>query len=383
MRKILLGVLGLLLIVFAIFFAKYLIENKDKPTGNVQKVVKTVFVDTVENKDVPIVIKNNGNLMAKHRIELYSEVQGVFLRSSKLFKEGQKYSKGSVLLRMDGAEFGASVQSQKSNLVNLITSIMPDLRLDYPEAYPKWQAYLNNFDMKKATPPLPESTSAQVNNFIIGRGINTAYYNVKNLEERLRKYTIVAPFNGVLTEALVNEGTLVRNGQKMGEFIDPSVYEMEVAINKSYSRFLSVGKAVTLSNLEHTQQWKGKVSRINGKVDQATQTVKIFIEAQGEGMKEGMYLEASLIAKDEADAIKIDRSLMVDGTHVYAVKDTVLQLVEATPVFYSDKEVVLKGIENGTKIITKPVPGAFPGMVVKVAETDTKSVISNTKQAVE
>ncbi|QLE00627.1 HlyD family efflux transporter periplasmic adaptor subunit [Galbibacter sp. BG1] len=383
MRKIILGILGVLLIVFAVFVANYLIDNKEKPTGNVQKVVKTVFVETVENKDIPIVITNNGNLEAKHRIEIYSEVQGVFQKSSRLFKEGQTYPKGSILLQIDNAEFYASVQSQKSSFVNLITSIMPDLRLDYPEVYPQWQSYLNDFKMDEPTPALPESSTAQVNNFIIGRGINTAFFNLKNLEQRLRKYTIVAPFDGVLTEALVNEGTLIRNGQKLGEFIDPEVYEMEVAVNKSYNRFLKEGEEVTLSNLDHTETWKGKVSRINGKVNQATQTVKVFIEVKGENLKEGMYVEASLVAKDEPDAIKIDRSLMVDQSHIYAVKDTVLELVDVKPVFYSDREVVLQEVPDGTKIITKPIPGAYPGMVVKVSNEEVPNGNDTIKAAAE
>ncbi|MCM5662714.1 efflux RND transporter periplasmic adaptor subunit [Galbibacter mesophilus] len=382
MRKIILGILGVLLIAFAVFVANYLIENKEKPSGSVQKVVKTVFVETVENKDIPIVITNNGNLEAKHRIEIYSEVQGVFQKSSKLFKEGQAYPKGSILIEIDNAEFYASVQSEKSRFVNLITSIMPDLRLDYPDAYPEWQSYLDNFNMQKQAPPLPKTSSAQVNNFIIGRGINTAFYNLKNLEQRLQKYTIIAPFDGVLTEALVTEGTLVRNGQKLGEFIDPDVYEMEVSINKSYNRFLELGEEVELSNLDRTESWKGTVSRINGKVNQATQTVKVFIEVTGKNLKEGMYMEASLVAKDEPNAIKIDRSLMVDRSHIYAVKDTVLELIDVKPVFYSDREVVLKEVPNGTKIITKSIPGAYPGMVVRVAENEAAS-INETKAAAE
>ena len=76
------------------------------------------------------------------------------------------------------------------------------------------------------------------NYFITGRGILSGFYNVKNLEQRLSKYRLVAPFSGVLTEALVTEGTLIRSGQKLGEFIDPTVYELEVAIGKILRRFV-------------------------------------------------------------------------------------------------------------------------------------------------
>lgn len=373
-HKVVSAVLGLILVALGVFGASYLISNKKKPESVVQKVVKTVYVDTVENGEVPVIINANGTLVAKRRIELFSEVQGVFLTTSKLFKEGQNYKRGEALLRIDEEEFFASVQSQKSNLVNLVTGIMPDLRLDYPEAYPAWEKYLQNFDMGATTPALPEPESVQVKNFLIGRGIYASYYNLKNLEKRLSKHTIRAPFDGILTEALVNEGTLVRNGQKLGEFIDPSVYEVEVAVNKSFAPYLKEGEEVLLNNLENTTSWKGTVSRVNGKIDQATQTITAFVEVSSEDLKEGMYLEAHIHARDAKNAFRLERSLLVDQSRVYAVKDSVLELLPVKPVFFSEKHVIVEGLKDGAVILSKSVPGAYPGMVVKVSESDDLSM---------
>ncbi len=366
MRNIILSVLGLLLIAGSIFFAINIIDSKTRPKPRTSKVIKTVFVDTIQNQAIPIQIAANGNLTAKRRLELYAEVQGIFRGGSKLFKTGQKYQKGQALIRIDASEYYASVQSAKSTLYNLITSIMPDLRLDYPEIFEKWQAYLNSFDMNKATPKLPEITSEKEKYFITGRNIYTTYYNVKNLEQRLAKYTITAPFDGVLTEALVNEGTLIRQGQKLGEYIDTGIYEMQVAIGKEYGDLLRIGKSVTLANLNKTKTYTGIVTRINGRVDQATQTITAFIEVEEPSLKEGMYLEASLDAKNEENAIEIDRSLLQEGNKIFVVKDSVLDVVDVNPVYFSDKKVVLKGVPNQTVILSKSVPGAYAGMLIKV-----------------
>ena len=280
MRKLILSGLGILLIIGAFFFGKKIIASKSKRKPKVEKVVKTVFAEKVQNGTVAIMVPANGNLVAKRRLELYAEVQGVFRKGNKLFKTGQKYRAGEAIIRIDAAEYYASVQSAKSNLYNLITSIMPDLRLDYPEVFPKWQAYLSSFDIEKGTPKLPQMTSEKEKFFISGRGILTNYYNVKNLEQRLSKYVITAPYNGVLTEALVTEGTLIRSGQKLGEFINTNIYELEVSIGKTYSDLLKVGETVSLTNLDRTKTYQGKVARINEKVEQASQTIKAFIESK-------------------------------------------------------------------------------------------------------
>ncbi len=368
MRKIILSVLGIILVIAAIFVAKAIIETNTKERPPAKKVVKTVYVQTVNNGTVPIVIPANGTVTALQRTTLFSEVEGIFRSSSKAFRPGQEYSKGQVLLRIDAAEFSANVRAAKSELYNKIAAVMPDLRLDYPSVFPKWESYLNNFEFNKSLAPLPEFSSEQEKYFISGRGIVSGYYNIKNQETRLNKFTIYAPYNGVLTEALVTEGSLVRPGQKLGEFINPSQYELEVAIRKSFSDLLKVGENVTLKNLEGTQQFQGEVSRINSKIDANSQTVQVFIKIQDAKVKEGMYLEASLKARNIENALSIPRNLLVDQNKVFYVQDSTLQLAEVKPVHFSSETVVITGLENGMQMIAAPVPGAFVGMPVEISD---------------
>lgn len=283
-----------------------------------------------------------------------------------MFKEGQSFRKGETIINIDADEYAASVQSAKSNLFNQLTAVMPDLRLDYPDIYSKWQDYLTNFDMSKSTPALPELATEKEKFFISGRGILTSYYNVKNLEQRLSKYRIVAPFSGVLTETLVTEGTLVRSGQKLGEFINTEVYELEVAISKRYTDLLKVGESVELTNLDDNSTYKGKVTRINGSIDQATQTVNAYIEVEDKNLREGMYLEADLDAKKEENAIEVDRGLLLEDNKIFVVRDSILDVIDVEPVYFSDKRVVLKNVPNGVTIVSKPISGAYTGMAVKI-----------------
>ena len=374
MRKIILSVLGLLFIIGSFFIAKSLINSKNKPKPVVPKVVKTVFIDTVKNQTIQIVIPANGSLVAQNRIELYSEVQGVFNGGSNLFKPGQNFSKGQALIRINSGEYYASVQSAKSNLYNSIAAIMPDLRLDFPNVFQKWQNYLNKFDLNKTTPALPSIDSDIENYFITGRSIVSNYYNVKNLEERLGKYNIYAPFNGVLTEALVTKGTLVRNGQKLGEFIDPSVYEMEVAISKTYANLLEIGETVTLKNIDNNKEYSGKVIRVNGNIDATTQTITAFIEVKDKNLKEGQYLEAKLNAKEESNAIEVDRNLLLDNNQIFVLKDSLLDVIDVKPVHFTDTKMVLKDVPENTIILKRQVPGAYAGMLVTpYKETNNES----------
>ncbi|PQJ77159.1 efflux RND transporter periplasmic adaptor subunit [Polaribacter glomeratus] len=367
MRNIILSVLGVALVVGAILLGNYFIDKNQKPKPIFSKTIKTVFVENVENKEIPIMLSANGVLVAKNKIEIFSEVQGILQSSNKSFKPGEKYSKGETLLSISSDEFTAGLQSQKSNLFNLVTSILPDIRLDFSSEFNKWQSYLQSFDINKVTPKLPVFSSDKEKYFISGRGILTAYYAVKNLEVRLSKHNIKAPFSGVLTEVLVTSGTLVRSGQKLGEFINTDVYEIEVSINSEFADLLKVGNSVMLSTLNKSKNYTGTVVRVNGKVDQVSQTIKVFIDVKHEDLKEGMFLEANLVAKSESDAIEISRKLLVNNQAVYIVKnDSLLTLLPVNTVYFGAETIVIKGLKNNDKILTQILPGAIDGMIVKI-----------------
>jgi multidrug efflux pump subunit AcrA (membrane-fusion protein) len=368
MRSLITSIIGILLIAGAVLVFNKISADKEKNKPVPTKAVTAVYSTTVENQNNPIFITTSGQLVAKNKVQLFSEVQGIFERSSRDFKPGVYYKKGEILLKLNSAEYFAGLQAQKSGLYNQIVGLLPDLQLDFPESLPNWKAYLAEFDMDMAIAPLPEPLSEKEKLFIAGRNIQTTWYNIKNLQVRLSKYTIYAPFSGILTEADVTPGTLVRAGQKLGEFISPTIFEMEVPVNMSLEKRLKVGKQVALHDLEKTTTWNGKVIRISGKVDPTSQTTKIFIQVSGEGLKEGMYLEAEIKAKDEENTFEIDRKLLIDENKVFVIADTLLQIKEITPVFFNENTVVVSGLENGSKILSKPVPGAFAGMAVKILE---------------
>jgi multidrug efflux pump subunit AcrA (membrane-fusion protein) len=368
MRKIILSLLAIIIIAAAALGAKMIIDSKTAPKPKVAKQIKIVTTDTIQNTSIPILITANGNLRAKKRVELFSEVTGVFKSTGKLFRTGQQYNAGETIIAIDNTEFYAQVKSARSNLNNQITAIMPDLRLDYPQAYAQWQQYLTQFSVDRSVPPLPTATSDKEKYFITGRNIYTTYYDIKNLESRLSKFRITAPFTGVLTEAMVSEGTLVRNGQQLGEFIQTGTYEIEVAVSGEFAELLNIGKVVEMSTISNTASYQGTVTRVNGKIDQESQTIIAVIEVSDPVLKDGMYLTANIEAKNIENAIEINRSLLQNGNQVFTVKDGKLELVDVNPVFFTNKTVVLKGLENGTVIVAKSVPGAYQGLLVKTEE---------------
>jgi multidrug efflux pump subunit AcrA (membrane-fusion protein) len=360
--------IAILLLVLSIFIAFKIISGKKKPEVVVQQLVKTVYVDTVQNQSLSLDMNASGALEAYRKVELYSEVQGILQSNGQIFKAGQAYSAGSTLLSISDSEFAASIVAQRSALYNQIMSAMPDLQLDYPNVYPKWQSYLNNFNINQNLSALPSLDSDQEKYFINSRNIITTFYNIENLEERLLKYQIKAPFNGIVTEALVNNGTLIRAGQKLGEFIDPSQYELKISIGASINDLVKVGKTVELNNIDKTESYTGKITRINNVVDPSTQSIQVFITISSNKLNEGQYLEAQLEGKKVDNVFEIPRKLLVDNKEIFTVVDDKLKKISVDIIHFTRETAIIKNLKEGTIILQKNIPGAYDGMLVNIAK---------------
>ena len=368
MRKIIISLSGIAILALGFLGNRYLANSKKDPEKKIENSVSSVYVQIAENTLVPLKIPTSGSILAKDRMEIYAEVTGVFEQGNKPFKAGTSFSSGSTLIQINNDEYSATVISQRASFKNAITGILADIQFDFPASFEMWKNYLNAIDIERDLPQLPTTKSEQEAHYITGKNISTTYYNIKNLETRLKKYTIRAPFSGVLVQTSVTAGTLVNQGQKLGEFIRPGVYELELNVNATLKNLLIIGKKVNLNNIDKTKSWDGTVTRINPQINTSSQTIQIFVEVVGEDLNEGEFIEADIDAQDVIDAIELPRNLLVNNQAVYVVINDELSLVPVEIVFDNKSTAIVKGIEDGMKMLSKPVPGAFEGMKVSIIQ---------------
>ena len=142
---------------------------------------------------------------------------------------------------------------------------------------------------------------------------------------------------------------------------------MEVSVGRSIYPYISVGQSVEVSEgKSSSRKWNGKIIRINGKVDQATQTVKAFIKLQADDLKEGMFLEAEILGKQEANAFEVNRNLLINETDLFVVDNQQLALKTIEPVYFTESTVIVRGLADGDQLVVKPVAGGYSGMEVQV-----------------
>ncbi|HKK76436.1 MAG TPA: HlyD family efflux transporter periplasmic adaptor subunit [Saprospiraceae bacterium] len=326
----------------------------------------------VNNSSVATELAVQGELAAFNKIDIFAEVSGTLERTERPFKVGSYFPKGAPLIEVNQTEAKLNLLAQKSSLLNAITQLMPDLKIDYPQSFKQWKTYLDSFDVEQSLPPFPEPLNEQERYFIASRNLLNQYYTIQSAEERLSKYMVYAPFSGVITQTSIQPGALVRSGQKLGELMNTASYELEVTVPLSELKYISTGSKVKLNSRDIKGSWTGTVRRVNDQVDPGTQTVQVFIGVTGRDLKEGMYLTGSVNASAVEEAIRIPKELLVNQKEVYTVADQKLHLQLVDVVKITETEAIVKGLADGTQLLAEPIVGAFDGMEVRLSETKSQ-----------
>tara|TARA_Y100000589_G_C27157117_1_gene631253 strand:+ start:407 stop:1528 length:1122 start_codon:yes stop_codon:yes gene_type:complete len=364
-RKIVLALIALL-VTFALIMALWL--NRDiKNKGVFKKKYRSVRVTQVKLKSNSAEVCLSGKLVAKNRIDLFTEVGGVLMNDN--FREGNFFEKGDVIAKLNSKEFEAALKAQKTKLITQVSSIMGDLKIDFSNEYLKWESFLNQVDVNSPLPDIPAVGSQKLKRFIAGKGVLNSYYSLKSQEEKLSKYSIRTPFQGVLTKAVVKKGTLVIPGQKIGTYINPGVYELETEISLSDLQFISIGSVFTIQSSELTESWRGTVSRINNSINASSQMVKIYITVSGVSLKEGMFLTADGKVTKFKNTLSINRKLVKNGG-VYLVDSNKIKFKPVEVLHVNKSKAIIKGLNQDDKYVTDNMKGLYDGMEVDVVRVE-------------
>ncbi|MEM6763770.1 MAG: HlyD family efflux transporter periplasmic adaptor subunit [Bacteroidota bacterium] len=314
---------------------------------------------SLESKDQAVNV--TGRTQSLESIQLTSEVQGRVLSSAKILNEGVSYRKGESMLKLDANTFSLNLKSQKSQFLATLVRLMPQIKLDYVEAHPSWDAYVKGFSVEGILPDLPEVNNDQLRYFLSANNLFTSFYALKSGEQTLSKYTIRAPFTGVVTSGNVSRGAVVNPGVPLASFSRTDVFEVKAAISAADLSDIKSGQKISLLHTSTGKTYQGTIKRLGGSVDPSTQSIPVFIQVSGKGLKEGMFLEASLGSGMVEQIAEIPLRAMNRTNQVHLIQDSIIILKEVKPISYTENRVWVSGLAEGDAVIIEEILAPIVG----------------------
>jgi membrane fusion protein, multidrug efflux system len=352
---------GILIFIATLALSWYIVSvEEEEEEASQRNEGAVVLMMEYAPQTIQSTIRFTGRVVPFDQYDIYAEVTGIFEESDRSFKTGTSFNRGEVLLRMNDDEEQQDLEAARYEFAALISQILPDISIDYSRHHDEWQAYLDELDATDSLQPLPEVDDRQFRMFLNRENVYSRFSSIRRQEVRLQKFTIRAPYDGVLTDHAINPGALVQNGQQLGQFTGVENLEIEASIPASEARYISVGDEVTVQTEGYiSDQYRAVISRKNAVIDPGTQSLKVFMEISGSEFEPGNYLEGEIMGQSFDDAFKVHKDILVRDNELFVVENDRSKLQTVELLASAGDSMIVTGLEPGTKIIDEFRNAAF------------------------
>ncbi len=330
-------------------------------------------VAVVSPKPVPATetITLPGNIVGWYEAPIYARVTGYVKMWYKDY--GDQVKKGDILAEINAPDLDAEYAQAKADL--------EAERAKYALAVvtaKRYEAFRNTHAVSE------QSITVQVQNMKAQAAVvKASEQKVRNMEAFIQFKTIVAPFDGVVTQRNINVGDLV---SKEGNLSTPNAksnlftvavidsLRLFVSVPESFGPFLQPGLTadVTVPQIPH-RHFTSKFLTVSKGFDVSTRTaVTVFtIDNEDRALWPGSYAQVHLTAPIDRQSFTIPSTALVfqeRGTQVAVVtEDGRVHLKPITVSKLMDNAVeVAEGISTSDRIVNNPSAALLEGDKVRI-----------------
>ena len=307
---------------------------------------RPVAVATVEARAVGRTIERPGTLFHRRVARIYNREAGAIARLE--VYPGDRVRKNQLLVTLDSRLLRAEIRKAEATL---------DLKRRRLERLVKLQK-----QHAASTDELNEAATE----------LEVAKAELARLRTRLGFYQIKAPFNGLVTERLVEPGDGVARFTHLLTLADPDSLRVRAELDGEALAELAVGDAVTvvLDGVRHP----GRLTRLAPVVDAVSRLggVEAAFEKIPPGARAGRAVDLVVTTRPQPRLLVPLRAVQTDrqGAWVWVVADgwAERRRVEVDRRFGA-KVAIRSGVKAGDKVVVRgfPEPGAPERVAVRVA----------------
>jgi membrane fusion protein (multidrug efflux system) len=356
-----------IILIAGYFLMQFLFSfSEDAPRKKATPRIKFVESKVVKLNDIQSEIVGYGRLISAQPVVLLSEVAGILESGDVAFKPGTSFKKGDLLVQIDTRQITLDINSAKSDFLTSLATVLPEIKIDFPEEFNKWQDYFDSCTFDKPLDELPEPSNNKIKLFLSRFNVYKFYFAVKNLEIRLEKHYFRAPFNGSIESADLRIGSTARAGTRLGQIINLDEMELEVPIPTQDLKWIDKSKPVIITSKEIEGQWTASIKRIGETINTETQSLQAFLKINkkpGDNLYNGIFLEARIPGKIINDALALPRRAIYESNFVYLVNKGKLEYRKVNIARVENNHAIVSGgLSNNDTLVTAALQGVAPGM---------------------
>jgi membrane fusion protein (multidrug efflux system) len=348
---------------------KFLEAQKEAPP--VRRSVESrrfVKFEPVRYTNIQSKVSETGRLASVAEVDIIAEASGAIQAGKVSLKKGASFRKGDVLFEVYPDEAILTLKARKSQYQNTLATILPDMKIDFPEMVDGFRAFFNSISVDSQLPPLPEISDDQLKIFLASRNVISEYYSIQRDELQLKRRTIRAPFDGTYKEVYLETGAYTNTGGRVARAIRTDEMELEVPLKRVDASWVRIGDPVQVHSEKRDLSWKGKVIRISPYVDEGTQSQEIFIHIQFNREKPllaGEYLKAIFPVRPIMGVMEIPRNSVFNSNDVFVIKNGRLSKRQINVIKENDRTLIFNGLPEGDSVVVQQLINVSEGTMVQ------------------
>lgn len=341
------------LIVLALLAARFVRTEDDHgggPPARTSSMPLAVDIRTIEPQRLAEVLSTTGTLYADERIEVVSEIAGKVQQIA--FQEGARVQEGALLVQIDDRE----LRAERERIAARVE--LANRRRERQE-----QLYRDGLISEQDRDTAATEAAALA-------------AELSQIEVRLDKTQIRAPFSGVVGLRRVSEGAFVSPQTRVTTLVDADPIKLEFAVPERYAARLRPGDTVDFSVEGVDGSRTATVYAIEPSVDAATRTVPVRARsANASGaLLPGAFADVRLPISEVEGALAVPSIAIIPelgGKKVFVVEEGKAQPRQiVTGIRTEDRVEVTRGLEAGDRVITSGLQRLRPGLPVTAAEAE-------------
>ncbi len=362
-RKITFIVVALIVLLggaaaLSLMFVSMKPEPPRRPDADMIRYVKA---EKITYSDIISPLSREGRVVSSSEVMLVSEAAGKIEKGDLPLRKGTSFRKGQLLAVIYKDEAELELKANKSNFLTTITTLLPDIKVDFPEQYSAFSLFFNTIDMEQDLPDFPEIKNEKLKIFLASRDVFSEYYRIKQDEKKLSRHSLYAPFNGTFTLVNYEVGAYVNTGGQIAQMIRTDELEVEVPVENVQSKWIKIGDKVKVYPRDKRIENTGIVVRKSDFVDPATQARSIFIKVKDvtrDKLLAGEYKLVVFPGQLISGAMEIPRNAVFNTNEVFTVVDGKLNKQIINILKWNETTLIFNGLKEGVKVVVEPLINA-------------------------
>ncbi len=287
-------------------------QEKEEPGPDQERAI-AVEIAPATHLTLLDTVRGVGSLEAVQRVEIKPEARGRIKATH--FQEGNFVNKNQLLFEIEQQKLLRRLAAQQAALEEARARLQ-NIRRNY-----------ERFSMLHEQEVVSEEEYEQVRTDLESARAETRRLRaeVEHIQEEMEDTTIRAPFDGYISERLVDPGTFVNQGETLTVMYQTHPLEISFFVPERHAARASLDQEVRVRVAAYPEQYfKGKVRYISPSIDESTRKfrVRATIDNPDHKLKPGFFAQSSLVLGERDDALVVPEQALVstrEGYMVYTV----------------------------------------------------------------